>query len=68
MFEKLPDDVLNYINVFIDNKCKVYLYISKLKNEGFLKICYITYIEKSYPHLTDQILKQNIFDNLIEID
>ena len=68
VFEKLPDDILNYLNDFIDIKSKVNLFYSKNNNQGLIEMCYIKKITKSYEYLTDKILQQNIFNQLIEIN
>ena len=67
IFKKLPDDVLNYLNEFLDIKSKVNLFYSN-NNQELNKVCYIKRMTKSCHHLSDRILEQNIFDKLIEIN
>ena len=68
IFKKLPDDILNYLNDFIDIKSKIILFYSKTNNQELIKVCYIKRITKNYKYLTDKILQQNIFDQLVEIN
>ena len=68
IFKKLPDDILNYLNDFLNNKEKVNLFYSKNNNQELIKVCYIKRIVEKYYYLTDKILEQNIFDQLIEIN
>ena len=67
IFKKLPDDILNYLNEFLDIKSKGNLFYSKNNNQELIKVCYIKRITENY-YLTENILKQNIFDKLIEIN
>ena len=68
IFKKLPDDILNYLNDFINIKDKVNLYYSRSNNQELIKICYIKRIIKIFHNLTDKILQQDIFNGLIEIN
>ena len=68
IFKKLPDDILNYLNDFLNIKEKVNLIYSKTNNQELIELCYIKRITNSYRNLTDKILKQNIFNQLIEIN
>ena len=68
IFKNLPDDILNYLNDFLNIKSKVVLFYSKNNNQELIKICYIKQITKSYQYLTDKILQQSIFDQLIKIN
>ena len=65
IFKKLPDDILNYLNNFVDIKSKVNLIYSKTNNQELIELCYIKRITNSYQNLTDEILKQNLFKSLI---
>ena len=68
IFKKLPDDILNYLNDFLNIKEKFSLFYSKNNNQELIKVCYIKRIIKKYQHLTDKILQQDIFEQLIEIN
>ena len=70
IFKKLPDDILNYLNDFINDRSKFKLFYSINNNQELIKLCYIKRITKNFRvlSLTDKLLEQNIFSQLIEIN